>query len=51
VDGSYNYMGSPSEANSKNVMRNRAADLGANYVRWDTVSPAGVVGGTAYKCP
>jgi hypothetical protein len=34
---------------SNNEMRNKAADMGANYVRWDTASSSGS-SGTAYKC-
>lgn len=51
VDGSHNYVGRANEAASKNVLRNRAADLGANYVRMETVSSAGIIAGTAYQCP
>jgi hypothetical protein len=51
VDGTYNFVGSASEGDSKNVMRNRAAELGANYVRWESVSPNGMVAGTAFQCP
>ena len=42
---------------AKNEMRNHAANLGANYVRWDTHSASGSKGilqtlsGTAFKCP
>ena len=40
---------------AKNRMRNEAAEMGANYVRWEVVSssnPGNVsVTGTAYKCP
>ena len=35
---------------AKNDMRNQAAALGSNYVRWETVSEVYVTG-TAYKCP
>ena len=35
----------------KNAMRNSAADLGANYVRWDLVDHTGLVSGTAFHCP
>jgi hypothetical protein len=39
----------------KNEMRNKALDLGANYIRMDTLSgvpgyTATVITGTAYKC-
>jgi hypothetical protein len=46
------YAGFPvEEGASKNVMRNHAAEQGANYVRWDTAAANGIVSGTAYKCP
>jgi len=31
--------------------RNKAGEMGANYLRWDTVDERGSVTGTAYKCP
>ena len=31
-------------------MRNKAAEMGANYVRWDAVQFSGS-SGTAYACP
>jgi len=36
---------------AQNNMRNKAAQLGANYVRWDTVDGVGNLAGTAYRCP
>ncbi len=37
---------------SKNALRNKAAEMGANYVRWEAGdSVGGVVTGTAYRCP
>lgn len=37
--------------NSKNIIRNNAADIGANYVRFETAEKFGKVTGTAFKCP
>lgn len=38
--------------NSKNDARNKAGDLGANYLRWEASDGAGgVVTGTAFQCP
>ena len=36
--------------NAKNDMRNNAAKMGANYVRFETASINSVTG-TAYRCP
>jgi Domain of unknown function (DUF4156) len=37
--------------NSKNDLRNKAAEMGANDVRWETGGSKGeVVTGTAYRC-
>jgi hypothetical protein len=36
---------------SRIATRNMAGDLGANYVRMDTVDRYGIITGTAYKCP
>ncbi len=36
---------------AKNLARNNAAKLGANYVRWDAATSDGMdVSGTAYRC-
>ena len=36
----------------KNVMRNKAAAMGANYVRFETIdTQEGYATGTAYSCP
>ena len=36
---------------AKNLARNNAAKLGANYVRWDASTADGMdVSGTAYRC-
>lgn len=44
--------GAGSAENAKIRMRNQAGELGANYVRWDTVSgDATSVSGTAFACP
>jgi hypothetical protein len=38
--------------NSKNLLRNRAAERGANYVRFEVVLfEESVAAGTAYRCP
>ena len=54
VTGADNGFSENPMASAKNVMRNQAADLGANYVRLDTASR--VQGwlhltGTAFTCP
>ena len=36
---------------SRVATRNMAANLGANYVRMETVDRYGIITGTAYKCP
>ena len=35
----------------KVILRNMAAEKGGNYVRLETVTPNGILTGTAYKCP
>jgi hypothetical protein len=35
---------------AQNKMRNAAAELGGNYVRWDHVKPGYIVSGTAFEC-
>lgn len=47
---------SGSEDTAKNDMRNKAAELGANYVRYESTGYPNfgwgrTVNGTAYKCP
>jgi hypothetical protein len=37
-------------AGGKNNIRNKAGELGANYVRWETALSWGIRG-TAYRCP
>ena len=52
-----NSWGTPTD--SKNLLRNKAADLGANYVRLDSLTSLTIAGdnagymisGTAFKCP
>lgn len=39
------------EACAKDSMRNDAADMGANYVRYETYNPNSGGSGTAYRCP
>jgi hypothetical protein len=47
--------GNGSLENAKIYMRNDAAAMGGNYVRWETVESNGTTAsgasGTAYKCP
>jgi len=44
--------GSGSQENAKINMRNMAGELGANYIRWETITGDGTtVTGTAFSCP
>lgn len=40
----------PDTDSEKNEMRNEAANMNANFVRWDTVSDQTGSTGTAFKC-
>lgn len=46
------YPAHSDKGSSKNMLRNRAAEQGSNYVRLETYnSLTGTFQGTAYKCP
>ncbi len=50
------FGGGDADAGAKNAIRNKAAEMGANYVRMETAAShynGGMVilNGTAYKCP
>jgi hypothetical protein len=45
-------QGSGSQENAKIRMRNMAGELGANHLRWDTLTGDGTtITGTAFSCP
>jgi hypothetical protein len=36
---------------AQNKLRNSAAEMGGNYVRWDHIKPGYMLSGTAFECP
>src|SRR5271157_4101851 len=45
------YLVAHHEDFSRIIMRNKAASMGANYVRLDSIAWDGAVSGTAFNCP